>query len=122
MSKRMALLVTGATPQAAFAPWMMAATGAAMEYECALFYAFDGLDLLRPQPVVHGALPASGAMMEPAALRALCVEQGVRLMACSASLEMRGMVLDDLMPGVELAGMASWLAYASGAEIQLNFA
>ncbi len=122
MSKRMALLITGATPQAAYAPWMMAATAASMGYECRLFYAFSGLDLLRVQPVIHGAFHAeSGAMPEPLDLRGMCVELGVQLLACSASMTAHGLTQHDLMLSVELAGMASWLAFASGAEIQLNF-
>lgn len=123
MSKRMALLITRATPEAAYAPWMMAATAAAMGFECRLFYAFSGLDLLREQPLMHGEfnlLP--GTMPEPLALRSMCIESGVSLLACSASLAAQGLTQDDVLPGVELAGMASWLAFAAGADIQLNFA
>ena len=126
MTKRMALLITKATPEAAYASWMMAATAAAMGFECKLFYAFSGLDLLRVSPRIHGtwhgefnALP--GSMPEPVELRAMCMEQGVSLVACSASLAAQGLSEADLLPKVELAGMASWLAFAAGAEVQLNF-
>jgi len=122
VSKRMALLITAATPEAAYAPWMMAATAAAMGFECKLFYAFSGLDLLRASPRIHGefmALP--GTMPEPLVLRSMCIEHGVTLVACSASLAAQGLTQDDVLPGVELSGMASWLAFAAGAEIQLNF-
>jgi len=122
MSKRMALLITMATPQAAYAPWMMAATAAAMGFECKLFYAFAGLDLLRASPCIHGEFDAlPGTMPEPLTLRAMCIEQGVALVACSASLAALGLTQDDVLPGVELSGMASWLAFAAGADIQLNF-
>jgi len=118
----MALLVTAATPQAAYAPWMMAATAAAMGFECKLFYAFSGLDLLRVSPRVHGEVEAlPGTIPEPLDLRTMCIEQGVTLVACSASLAAQGLTQDDVLPGVELSGMASWLAFAAGAEIQLNF-
>ena len=122
MSKRMALWITAATAEAAYAPWMMAATAAAMSFECKLFYAFSGLDLLHASPRIHGefnALP--GTMPEPLALRSMCIEQGVTLVACSASLVAQGLTAEDLMPGIEVEGMASWLAFAAGAEIQLNF-
>jgi len=126
MRKRMALLITAATAEAAYAPWMMAATAAAMGFECKLFYAFSGLDLLRASPRIHGQLHSDinalpGTMPEPLALRAMCIEQGVTLVACSASLAAQGLTQDDVLPGVELSGMASWLAFAAGAEIQLNF-
>ena len=120
MKKRMALLITSSSMEAAYAPWMMAATAAAMDYECRLFYAFGGLDLLRPEPLIHGA-PLADAMPDPVSLRAMCLEQGVELVACSASLAARGMGEADVLPGVGLAGMASWIAFASGAEVQLSF-
>ncbi|MEW5838344.1 MAG: DsrE/DsrF/DrsH-like family protein [Pseudomonadota bacterium] len=120
MKKRMALLITASTPEAAYAPWMMAATAAAMGYECRLFYAFGGLDLLR-SGLQADAAEQLASMPDPASLRAICLEQGVELAACSASLMARGMSEADLLPGVTLAGMASWLAFASGAEIQLSF-
>ena len=118
--KRMALLITSSTPQAAYAPWMMAATAAAMDYECRLFYAFAGLDLLRAELALDGEAGIA-SMPDPASLRAVCLEQGVELAACSASLAAQGISESDLLPGVTLAGMASWLAFASGAEIQLSF-
>ena len=122
MSKRMALLITAATPEAAYAPWMMAATAAAMGFECKLFYAFAGLDLLRESPRMDGEFKSlPGTMPDPLDLRAMCIEQGVTLVACSASLAAQGLTQDDMLPGVELSGMASWLAFAAGAEIQLNF-
>jgi len=118
----MALLITAATPQAAYTPWMMAATAAAMGFECKLFYAFAGLDLLRVSPRIHGEFDAlPGTMPEPLALRTMCIEQGVSLVACSASLVAQGLSAEDLLPGVEVEGMASWLAFAAGADVQLNF-
>ena len=122
MKKRMALLITSSGMEAAYAPWMMAATAAAMDYECRLFYAFGGLDLLRVQPLIRGDMDQhASAMPEPVALRAMCLEQGVELLACSASLTARGLSEDDLLPSTALVGMASWLLFASKAEIQLSF-
>ncbi|HES75510.1 MAG TPA: hypothetical protein ENO09_00730 [bacterium] len=122
MSKRLALLITAASPEATYAPWMMAATAAAMGFECRLFYAFSGLDLLREVPQVRGEFHAQpGSMPEPSVLRGMCIDQGVTLVACSASLSALGLSPSDLMPGIQIEGMASWLAFAAGAEVQLNF-
>lgn len=119
--KRLALLITGATPEAAYAPLMMAATAAAMDYECKLFHAFGGLKLLQLTPQLD--VPASMASSLPSLpdLRQACLEQGVEFIACSASLSMLGLERDALIPQATVAGMATWLAFASGAEIQLNF-
>ncbi len=119
--KRLALLITGASPEAAYAPLMMAATAAAMEYECKLFHAFGGLELLRPQPHIETPDAMADTMPTLLELRQICVDQGVEFIACSASLAMLGLEQADLIPQARLAGMATWLAFASGAEIQLNF-
>lgn len=121
-NKRLALLITSATPVAAYAPWMMAATAAAMDYECKLFYAFGGLALLRQEPVLSSTLDAAqGGFPDLLTLRAACLEQGVEMLACSASLAASGLAQADLIAQAEVAGMATWLAFASEAEIQLNF-
>ncbi|MGK0673612.1 MAG: DsrE/DsrF/DrsH-like family protein [Halothiobacillaceae bacterium] len=119
--KRLALLITRATPESAYVPLMMAATAAAMDYECKLFFAFGGLELLRRVPCFE--VPASMADTLPdwVELRATCLEQGVEMIACSASLSMCSLTREQLIPEAIVAGMATWLAFASHAEIQLNF-
>lgn len=119
---RLALLITRTTPESAYAPLMMAATAAAMDYECKLFYAFGGLALLRPLPDLALSPEMVQVMPDFVSLRAVCLEQGVELLACSASLEMAGLTPEQLIPAAKPSGMASWLAFASGAEIQLHFA
>jgi len=119
--KRLALLITRATPESAFAPLMMAATAAAMDYDCKLFFAFGGLELLRPEPVLDVPAAMAGALPRLVELREICHQQGVEMIACSASLDMLSLTREQLIPQVTVAGMATWLAFASGAEIQLNF-
>jgi predicted peroxiredoxin len=93
-----------------------------MDYECKLFYAFGGLALLRPEPVLSRALEAvQGSFPDILMLRTACLEQGVEMLACSASLAASGLAQTNLIAQAEVAGMASWLVFASGAEIQLNF-
>ncbi|MEW6764963.1 MAG: DsrE/DsrF/DrsH-like family protein [Pseudomonadota bacterium] len=120
-AKRLALLISGSSIQAAYVPLMMAATAAAMDYECKLFFAFEGLALLLPEPPFDVPNEMAPAVPAFSVLREACLEQGVELIACSASLSMRGMEPGQLIPQVTLAGMATWLAFASGADIQLNF-
>lgn len=119
--KRLALLITRATPESAYAPLMMAATAAAMDYECKLFFAFGGLELLRPAPRLEVPGPMADAVPDLVELRATCLEQGVEMIACSASLSMGSLTREQLVPEATVAGMATWLVFASGAEIQLNF-
>lgn len=119
--KRLALLITRATPESAYAPLMMAATAAAMDYDCKLFFAFGGLELLRPAPRLEVPASMADALPDLVELRATCLGQGVEMIACSASLSMGWLTREQLIPEATVAGMATWLVFASGAEIQLNF-
>ncbi len=49
----------------------------------------------------------------------LCTEAGVRMIACTPTLEMTGVSKDDLVGGVEVAGAAEFLDFAFDADISL---
>ena len=49
----------------------------------------------------------------------LCTEAGVRMIACTPTLEMTGVKKEDLIEGVEVAGAAEFLDFAFDADISL---
>jgi len=86
-----------------------------------------------PMPNILGVLPGmtnlATAMMKgmlgkvkwPSVpeLVQICIESGVRMIACSPTLEMTGLTKDDLVDGVEVAGAAEFLDFAFDADINL---
>lgn len=52
-------------------------------------------------------------------LRQQCIELGVKFQACLTSMEVMEITLEDLIPGVEVAGAATMLAEAQQSQIQL---
>lgn len=48
-----------------------------------------------------------------------CIDAGVRMIACTPTLEMTGVKKDDLVEGVEVAGAADFLDFALEADISL---
>jgi len=50
-------------------------------------------------------------------LRDASVEMGVRLIACEAGLRAEALAAEDLMPGVEVAGIATFLAAVGNGQI-----
>jgi len=52
-----------------------------------------------------------------AELRAAAVELGVRLIACEAGLRIAGMAATPLMPGVEVAGVVTFLSATAGGQL-----
>lgn len=52
-------------------------------------------------------------------MRAMCIETGVRLIACQMTMEVFGFKKEEFIPESELAGAATFLEYAAEAEVQL---
>src|SRR5512143_3696048 len=49
----------------------------------------------------------------------VCLESGVKMIACTPALEMTGLSKEDLVEGVEVAGAAEFLDFALDANISL---
>jgi peroxiredoxin family protein len=49
----------------------------------------------------------------------LCLESGVKMIACTPTLEMTGVKKEDLVEGVEVAGAAEFLDFALDADMTL---
>ena len=79
--------------------------------------------------ILPGMTPVATAMMKnmlkkvnwPSIpeLLSICLESGVRMIACTPTLEMTGITKDDLVEGVEVAGAAEFLDYALDSDINL---
>lgn len=79
--------------------------------------------------VLPGMTPMATAMMKNmlkkvnwpsvSELVSICLESGVRMIACTPTLEMTGITKDDLVEGVEVAGAAEFLDYALESDINL---
>lgn len=52
-------------------------------------------------------------------LRNTCTECGVKLIACQMTMDVFGFTKEDFIPDVTVAGAASFLSYASDADVQL---
>ncbi len=50
-------------------------------------------------------------------LRAAAADLGVRLIACEAGLRIAGMASESLMPGVEVAGVVTFLSATAGGQL-----
>lgn len=86
-----------------------------------------------PFPNILGVLPgmtSMGTMMMNSMIKKInwptipelvniCVESGVKMIACTPTLEMTGVTKDDLVEGVELGGAAEFLDFALDANISL---
>lgn len=52
-------------------------------------------------------------------LRDMCMESGVKMIACQMTMDVFGFQRDDFIDGIEVGGAAMFLEYAAGADIQM---
>jgi peroxiredoxin family protein len=107
------LLESGTHARAHYA-LVVAAGAAALGRDVTLFATNTGCRLLaEPCPLLEdpreAAITARG-VAGIATLRAACIEMGMRLIACEAGLRAEGLLHLPLLPGVEVAGIATFLA------------
>lgn len=159
MSKRLAIISTHGSLDAAYPPLVLATAAIAMDMEAAIFFTFYGLEIIKkgnadklqvspianpamPQPFpgisvpnIIGVLPGMTAVatnmmngwMKKAnvaklsELLGMAVEMDVRLIACQMSMDVMGIKKEELIDGVEVAGAAAFLQYASDDAIALSF-
>lgn len=86
-----------------------------------------------PFPNILGVLPgmtAMGTIMMKGMIKKInwptipelmeiCLESGVRMIACTPTMEMTGLTKDDLVEGVEVAGAAEFLDFALDSNISM---
>ncbi len=115
------LLISGGHERAHYA-FVLAAGAAALGRRVTLLATNDGTRALAANVFVgvdaarDAAVRASGVagLIE---LRDAAVDLGVRMIACEAGLRVAGLDVASLLPGVEIAGVATFLADASGGQI-----
>jgi peroxiredoxin family protein len=52
-------------------------------------------------------------------LREMCMDSGVKMIACQMTMDVFGFSKDEFIDGVEIGGAAMFLEYAAGADIQM---
>jgi peroxiredoxin family protein len=114
------LLISGGHERAHYA-FVLAAGAAALGRPVVLFATNEGCrallaDLSGLEGARDAAVRAAG-VAGIAELRAAAAELGVRLIACEAGLRIAGLDAGALMPGAEVAGVATFLASVAGGQI-----
>jgi len=107
------------TPRRCATPFFMATLAAAMDYEVTMFFTIDG-SLLLKKGLAKTIYPKKEGKSVEEFLRE-AVEAGVKLTACSASLELHDLTPEDLIDGVKMVGGASLWQMAEGCKTVLSF-
>lgn len=115
------LLISGGHERAHYA-FVLAAGAAALGRPAVLFATNEGCHALRADLAALAGSERDRAVRAAgvagiAELRDAARELGVRLIACEAGLRMAGLGAAALLPGVEVAGVATFLGAVAGGQI-----
>ncbi|MDI6849694.1 MAG: DsrE family protein [Candidatus Saccharicenans sp.] len=107
------------TPRRCATPFFFATLATAMDYEVTMFFTIDGTLLLK-KGLAETVFPREGGKSVREFLRD-AIESGVKMTACTASLELHGLTPDDLIPEARLVGGASMWQMAEESKTVLTF-
>lgn len=114
-------MVSGAHDRAHYA-FVVAAGAAALGRAVTVFATNQGChalftDIAGLTDLARDARVRSAGVADLPTLREACVELGVRLIVCEAGLRAEGLAADRLLPGVEIAGIATFLAEVGAGQV-----
>ncbi len=131
MSGKVAIIASNGGLFDAYKVFNIAAAAAASEKEVGIFFTFEGLNLIHKEahkalPIPEGRehikegfekqnVPGIPEMLETAK------DLGVKLFACQMTMDVMGLEKDDFVDGIEVAGAAAFVEYASDANLTLTF-
>lgn len=107
------------TPRRCATPFFFATLATAMDYEVTMFFTIDGTLLLK-KGLADTVFPKEGGKSAGEFLRE-AIESGVKMTACTASLELHGLSPEDLIPEARLVGGASMWQMAEESKVILTF-
>jgi uncharacterized protein len=107
------------TPHRCATPFFLATLAAVMEQEVRMIFTIDGIMLLK-RGVAEKTFAREGGKFISEFLKD-AVEAGVKIYGCTPALELHDLTPDDLIDGVEMAGGAALLQWASESTTVLTF-
>jgi len=107
------------TPRRCATPFFFATLATAMDYEVTMFFTIDGTLLLK-KGLADTIFPKSGGKSVGEFLRE-ALESGVKMTACTASLELHELKVEDLIPEAKPVGGATMWQMAEESKIVLTF-
>ncbi|HQN75670.1 MAG TPA: DsrE/DsrF/DrsH-like family protein [Methanomassiliicoccales archaeon] len=130
-TKKFAMVVSEGSFDKAMMAMMMGNTAASMGIETHIYFTFFGLNLLKKgaKPKLPGMLRFFTGMMVKKMKGIgmegyqeqleMAKELGVKIYACSSSMEMMGIKKEDLIDGITVLGAAAFLNMATESDMQL---
>lgn len=131
MSTRVAIIASNGGLFDAYKVFNIATASAATEAEVAIFFTFEGLDLIHKQGHQQLPLPVGKEYFAEGFKNAnvpsipelvnMAQELGVKLIACQMTMDVMDLKKEDFVEGIEVGGAVTFLDFAKDANVSLSF-
>ncbi|TAA73430.1 DsrE/DsrF/DrsH-like family protein [Planococcus salinarum] len=131
MAGKTAIIASNGSLFDAYKVYNIATAAAASDHEVAIFFTFEGLNLINKEAYGQLALPAGKeAMAEglknsnvPAVteLVEMAQELGVKFIGCQMTMDVFGLKKEAFVDGIEVGGAVTFLEFAKDADVTLTF-
>ena len=131
MSKKVAIIASNGGLFDAYKVFNIATAAAATDQEVAIFFTFEGLQLIHKQGNQQLEMPegkehyaegfAKANIPSIPELLSMAQEMGVKFIGCQMTMDAMGIQKDELVEGIEVGGAVTFLEFAKDADVTLTF-
>jgi peroxiredoxin family protein len=131
MNKRVAIIASNGGLFDAYKVFNIATAAAATDQEVAIFFTFEGLNLIHKEANKHLAMPegkehfaegfAKANVPSIPELVSMAQELGVKFIGCQMTMDVMGLKEEDFIDGIDVGGAVTFLEFATNADVSLTF-
>ena len=131
MKTKVAIIASNGGLFDAYKVFNIATAAAATEKEVAIFFTFEGLNLIHKQGMHQLPMPegrehfaegfAKANVPSIPQLIEMAQEMGVKFIGCQMTMDVMGLTKEDFIEGIEVGGAVTFLEFAKDAAPTLSF-
>ncbi|WP_338837908.1 DsrE/DsrF/DrsH-like family protein [Kurthia gibsonii] len=131
MSNKVAIIASNGGLFDAYKVFNIATAAAATEKEVAIFFTFEGLNLIHKQGMHHLSAPVGSEQVAAGFTNAnvpsipelveMAQDLGVTFIACQMTMDVMNIQKEDLIDGIDVGGAVTFLEFAKDAAPSLSF-
>jgi peroxiredoxin family protein len=131
MNKKVAIIASNGGLFDAYKVFNIATAAAATDQEVAIFFTFEGLNLIHKEANKQLSMPAGKEHFAEGFAKAnvpsipelleMAQEMGVKFIGCQMTMDVMGLEKEDFVDGIEVGGAVTFLDFAKDADVTLTF-
>ena len=131
MAAKTAIIASNGSLFDAYKVYNIATAAAASDHEVAIFFTFEGLNLIHKEAYGQLALPEGKEGLAEGFKKAnvpaipelveMAQELGVKFIGCQMTMDVNGLEKEAFVDGIEVGGAVTFLEFAKDADVTLTF-